>query len=87
MINKKSPDLLLLHTQKMMLTAIEGRWDDLMRMQLVQDKMLKILFSKANITFSELAKNNLSEIQRLNQNILDETNNKMGRVEELRMAS
>jgi hypothetical protein len=71
----------------MMLTAIEGRWDDLMRMQLVQDKMLKILFSKANITFSELAKNNLSEIHRLNQNILDETNNKMGRVEELRMAS
>lgn len=68
-INRNSPDLLL-HTQEMMLTATEGRWDDLMNMQLTQDKMLKTLFSTTHITFFDLAKNNLDEIQRLNQNIL-----------------
>ena len=80
-IHRNSPDLLL-HTQDMMIAAIEERWDDLIDMQLTQDKMLKALFSTTYITFFDLAKNNLGEIQRLNQNILSLAQNRTTSVTE-----
>ena len=60
----------LLHTQDMMVVVIEARWDDLSVMQGTQDLMLRALFSVADVSFSEQERNDLVEVQRLNQEII-----------------
>lgn len=60
----------LVHTEDMMLLVIEERWDELLAMQLVQDEMLRALFSVNKTTFSNQEKEDLFEVQRLNQEIL-----------------
>jgi hypothetical protein len=61
----------LLYTQDMMLAVIEERWDDLIEMQSVQDAMLHKLFA-VNNGFSVQQKEDLFEVQRLNQEIVRE---------------
>ncbi len=56
-------------TQDMMVCVIDGRWDELIEMQLEQDQMIKNLFSDAERLFLNKEKENLFEVQRLNQEI------------------
>lgn len=70
MIGETVSDVLL-HTQDMMLAAIEARWDDLANMQIIQDEMLKALFSVAEMVFLEKERKDFIEVQRLNQDILN----------------
>ena len=70
MVDKTASDVLLF-TQDMMLAVLEERWDDLIEMQSVQDRMLKDLFA-ATQEFSEQQKEQLFEVQRLNQEIISE---------------
>jgi hypothetical protein len=58
-------------TQDMMVCVIDGRWDELIEMQLEQDQMIKNLFSDAGRLFLKEEKENLFEVQRLNQEILN----------------
>ena len=60
----------LLYTQDMMMAIIERRWDDLSVMQRRQDQMLRSLFSIVEVSFSEQEKDDLLEVQRLNQEII-----------------
>ncbi len=52
------------------MAIIEQRWDDLLELQAQQDKMLKALFSVANVSFSEQEQEDLLEVQRLNQEVI-----------------
>ncbi len=70
MVDKTASDVLL-YTQDMMLAVIDERWDDLIKMQFVQNTMLKNLFA-ADMVFSEQQKQDLFEVQRLNQEIITE---------------
>lgn len=70
MVDKTASEVLLF-TQDMMLAVMEERWDDLIEMQSVQDRMLKDLFA-ATQEFSEQQKEQLFEVQRLNQEIISE---------------
>lgn len=70
MVDKTASEVLLF-TQDMMLAVMEERWDDLIEMQSVQDGMLKDLFA-ATQEFSEQQKEQLFEVQRLNQEIISE---------------
>lgn len=67
----------LLYTQDMMLAVIEERWDDLIEMQSIQDAMLQKLFT-VNNGFSEQQKEDLFEVQRLNQEIVREVEKRKG---------
>ena len=58
-------------TQDMMVCVIDGRWDELIEMQLEQDQMIKHLFSDGERLFLDWEKENLFEVQRLNQEILN----------------
>ncbi len=58
-------------TQDMMVCVLEGCWDDLIEMQLKQDQMIKVLFSDTKRSFLDRDKENLFEVQRLNQEILN----------------
>jgi len=60
----------LLFTQDMLLLVIEEQWDQLMEMQVQQDKMLRQLFAAADPMFSKQEKEDLLEVQRLNQEVL-----------------
>ncbi len=60
----------LMYTQDMMLAVIDNRWDDLLKMQSTQDKMLKKLFAVADAIFSEQQRADLLEVQCLNQKIV-----------------
>jgi len=60
----------LSHTQDMLMVVLEKQWDALFDMQLQQDEMLKALFSVENLSFSEQEKQDLFEVQRLNNEIL-----------------
>lgn len=70
MTDKTVSDVLL-HTEDMMLAVIEARWGDLASMQVIQDKMLKALFSVAGAVFLEKERKDFIEVQRLNQDILN----------------
>lgn len=56
-------------TQDMMLCVLEDRWDELIEMQLKQDRMIKGLFSDTERLFLDKEKEGLFEVQRLNQEI------------------
>jgi len=58
-------------TQDMMVCVLEDRWDELIQMQLKQDRMIKDLFSDGERLFLDKEKENLFEVQRLNQEILN----------------
>jgi len=60
----------LLHTQDMMVCVISEHWDELMKMQLLQDQMIRALFSDADRVFLEAEKGDLFEVRRLNKEIL-----------------
>lgn len=60
----------LLHAQDMMMAIIEQRWDALAEMQQELDHMLRALFATTDVPFSEQEKNDLVEVQRLNQEII-----------------
>jgi len=60
----------LLHTQNMMVSVIEGGWEEFREMQLQQDQMIRDLFSDADRVFLESEKDELLEVKRLNQDIL-----------------
>lgn len=61
---------ILLHTQDMMVSVIEGRWDAFVEMQLQQDQMIRHLFSDADRVFLESEKEALFEVKRLNKDML-----------------
>ncbi len=61
----------LLFTQDMLLLAIEEQWDQLMEMQVLQDKMLRQLFVADEPMFSKQEQEDLLEVQRLNQEVLN----------------
>lgn len=71
MANQSVLDVLSL-TQDMMVCVIDGRWDELIEMQLEQDQMIKNLFSDGERLFLDWEKENLFEVQRLNQEIITE---------------
>ena len=71
MPNQITPADVLSFTEDMMLSSIEERWDDLIEMQDKQDLMIRGLFSNDSRVFSEKEKQNLFEVQRLNQEILN----------------
>ena len=56
-------------TQDMMVCVIDGRWDELIEMQAEQDQMIKNLFSDGERILLDWEKENLFEVQRLNQEI------------------
>ena len=68
--NQSVLDVLSL-TQDMMVCVIDEHWDELIEMQLKQDQMIKYLFSDAKRLFLNEEKENLVEVQRLNQEILN----------------
>ncbi len=70
-MNDKTASDVLLFTQDMMLAVLEERWGDLIEMQSVQDGMLKSLFA-TDSGFFEQQKEQLFEVQRLNQEIIIE---------------
>jgi len=70
MVNQITPAEVLSFTEDMMLSSIEERWDDLIDMQEEQDQMIRGLFSDNGRVFSDQEKQNLFEVQRLNQEIL-----------------
>ena len=53
-----------------MLVVLEQQWEALLDMQLKQDEMLKALFSSKDPNFTAQEKDDLFEVQRLNQEIL-----------------
>jgi len=61
----------LLFTQDMLMLVIEEQWDQLMEMQVLQDKMLRQLFAAADSMFSKQEQEDLLEVQRLNQEVLN----------------
>ena len=65
-----SVSTVLSYTQDMMLVVLEQQWEDLLDMQLKQDEMLKALFSSKDPNFTAQEKDDLFEVQRLNQEIL-----------------
>jgi len=65
-----SVSVVLSYTQDMMLVVLEQQWEDLLDMQLKQDEMLKALFSNKDPDFTAQEKDDLFEVQRLNQEIL-----------------
>lgn len=65
-----SVSAILSYTQDMMMVVLEQQWDILLDMQLKQDAMIKALFSSAETIFTEQDKQDLFEVQRLNQQIL-----------------
>ena len=58
-------------TQDMMVCVIDEHWGELIEMQLKQDQMINHLFSDAKRLFLTEEKENLLEVQRLNQEILN----------------
>lgn len=70
MVDCNDSSQVLSFTEDMMLSVIEGRWDELTEMQLKQDQMLRNLFSDKERVFLDKEKENLFEVQRLNQEIL-----------------
>jgi hypothetical protein len=58
-------------TQDMMLCVIDGCWDELIEKQLDQDQMIRNLFFDAERLFLKEEKENLFEVQRLSQEILN----------------
>ena len=71
MPNQITPSDVLSFTEDMMLSSIEERWDDLIEMQEKQGLMIRGLFSNDSRLFSEKEKQNLFEVQRLNQEIFN----------------
>ena len=71
MVNQITPAEVLSFTEDMMLSSIEERWDDLINMQEEQNQMIRGLFSDNGRVFSDQEKQNLFEVQRLNQEILN----------------
>ena len=65
-----SVSVVLSYTQDMMLVVLEQQWEALLDMQLKQDEMLKALFSSKDPNFTAQEKDDLFEVQRLNQEIL-----------------
>jgi len=60
----------LSYTQDMMMVVLEQKWDVLLAMQLQQDKMIKGLFAKQDVSFTAQEQQDLLEIQSLNQQIM-----------------
>ena len=52
------------------MVVLEQQWETLLDMQLKQDEMLKALFSSNDPHFTVQEKDDLFEVQRLNQEIL-----------------
>ena len=70
MVDLSVSDVLSL-TQDMMMTVVEEQWDELVDMQIRQDEMLRQLFAAdGEMMFSDAEKEDLVEVQRLNQEIL-----------------
>jgi len=65
-----SVSAVLSYTQDMMMVVLEQQWEALLEMQLKQDEMLKALFSGKDPGFTAQEKDDLFEVQRLNQEIL-----------------
>ncbi len=65
-----SVSTVLSYTQDMMLVVLEQQWEALLDMQVKQDEMLKALFSSKDPNFTAQEKDDLLEVQRLNQEIL-----------------
>jgi len=57
-------------TQDMMMVVLEQHWDVLLDMQLKQDEMIKGLFADQTVRFTDQEQEDLFEVQRLNQQIL-----------------
>ena len=72
MVDQGVLDVLSL-TQEMMLCVLEERWDELIEMQLKQGQMIRDLFSDGERLFLDNEKENLFEVQRLNQEIINAT--------------
>ena len=66
-----SVSAVLSYTQDMMMVVLEQQWEALLEMQLKQDEMLKALFSGKDPNFTVQEKEDLFEVQRLNQEILN----------------
>lgn len=60
----------LAFTQDMMLAVIEERWNVLMDMQFKQEQMLQAIFADHDLAFTDVEKDDLVEVQRLNQEVL-----------------
>jgi len=58
-------------TQDMMMVVLEQHWDVLLDMQLKQDEMIKELFADKAVSFTGQEQEDLFEVQRLNQQILE----------------
>ena len=65
-----SVSAVLSYTQDMMMVVLEQQWEALLEMQLKQDEMLKSLFLSKSPDFTAQEKDDLFEVQRLNQEIL-----------------
>ncbi|GEM_PF-6614260 len=59
-------------TQDIMMVVLEQQWDVLLDMQLKQDEMIKELFADQTASFTAQEQEDLFEVQRLNQQILQE---------------
>ena len=62
---------ILSHTQDMVMVVLEQQWDILLDMQLQQDEMLRSLFLGDDPVFTAKEQQDLFEVQRLNQQILE----------------
>jgi len=53
------------------MVVLEQHWDVLLDMQLKQDEMIKELFTDQAVSFTDQEQEDLFEVQRLNQQILE----------------
>jgi hypothetical protein len=61
--------------QDMMMSVVEGQWDSLMTMQLKQDEMVRQLFATEGLLLTAVEQQDLLELQRLNQEVLNAAEN------------
>jgi len=66
----QSVSAVLMFTQDMMLEVIEEGWENLIEMQEQQNYMIRALFSESGRVFLDKEKEDLFEMQRLNQEII-----------------